>query len=144
MDISFLASYFVPVVVGICLCTGYVIHQFAPDAANKYIPACMALEGVLIAVWVQGGVTPDVLLGGMVSGLASTGMWELFKQLIQPAATTATTTAPVVATESAAAVTNPAPAVTNPTTTSTDAESVAAATTAATADTTDTTTDKEA
>jgi hypothetical protein len=83
MDISFLTSYLVRVIVGICLCVGYVLHDVVTsDKVNKFIPAIMAALGIVIAIWVNGTVTPDIALAGMFSGLASTGMYELFKQLI--------------------------------------------------------------
>ena len=45
----------------------------------------MALLGVAINVWVNAfAFTPEILLGGLASGLASTGMYEAFKQFIKP------------------------------------------------------------
>jgi hypothetical protein len=39
--------------------------------------------GVLLALWMNwGNFTPEVLLTGLVSGLASTGLHQAFKQLI--------------------------------------------------------------
>ena len=44
----------------------------------------MAALGTALNVWLNGfSVTPDILLGGLVSGLASTGMYELFSQFIK-------------------------------------------------------------
>lgn len=83
MDVSALSSYAVPVIVGICVCVGYVIHSVVPsDGINRYIPLVMAVLGVALNCWVAGSVSPDVILGGMFSGLASTGLYEAFKQLI--------------------------------------------------------------
>lgn len=83
MDISTLSSYAVPVIVGICVCVGYVLRSVVPtDKVNKYIPLIMALLGVGLNCWIAGSVSPDIILGGMFSGLASTGMYEAFKQLI--------------------------------------------------------------
>ena len=81
---DFLNDYMVLIVVGICLCVGYVIkHCITTDKINKFIPLIMAVLGVLINVWVNEFVfTPDVLLGGLASGLASTGMHQLFTQFI--------------------------------------------------------------
>lgn len=77
-------DYMVLIVVGICLCVGYVIKHFITTAkVNKFIPLIMAALGVLLNVWVNTfAFTPDVLLGGLVSGLASTGMHQLFTQFI--------------------------------------------------------------
>lgn len=83
MDISSLSSYAVPVIVGICVCVGYVLRSVVPtDKVNKYIPLIMAVLGVGLNCWIATSVSPDIILGGMFSGLASTGMYEAFKQLI--------------------------------------------------------------
>lgn len=83
MDISTLSSYAVPVIVGICVCVGYVLHSVVTtDKVNKYIPLIMAVLGVGLNCWIAGSVSSDIILGGMFSGLASTGMYEAFKQLI--------------------------------------------------------------
>lgn len=82
---EFLNGYIVLIVVGICLCVGYVIKHFIPaKAVNKYIPLIMAVLGVVLNVWVNGfAFTPEILLGGLVSGLASTGLHQAFKQFIK-------------------------------------------------------------
>ena len=69
---EFLNEYLVLIVVGICLCVGYVIKHYIPtDKVNKYIPLIMAVLGVFLNVLVNGfGVTPEILLGGLASGLA--------------------------------------------------------------------------
>ena len=80
---EFLNDYLVVIVVGICLCIGYVIKHLIPtDAVNKFIPLIMAVLGVGINVWLNGEFSPEILLGGLASGLASTGMHQLFKQFI--------------------------------------------------------------
>ena len=81
---EFLQNYIVLVVVGICLCVGYIIKNFIPtDKVNKYIPFIMAILGVAINIWASGwSVTPEVLLGGLSSGLASTGMYEMLRNFI--------------------------------------------------------------
>lgn len=81
---EFLNDYVVLIVVGICLCVGYVMKNLVPsDKVNKFIPLTMMVLGIIINVWVNGfAFTPEILLGGMASGLASTGMHQLFKQFI--------------------------------------------------------------
>lgn len=81
---EFLNDFMVLIVLGICLCVGYVLKHIIPtDAINRFIPLIMAVLGVLLNVWVNEFVfTPDILLGGLVSGLASTGMHQLFTQFI--------------------------------------------------------------
>ena len=80
---EFLNDYLVLIVVGICLCVGYVLKNLIPtDKVNRFIPLIMAVLGVGLNVWLNGAFTPDVLLGGLASGLASTGMHQLFTQFI--------------------------------------------------------------
>lgn len=59
-DLGFLTEFMVPVIVGICLCVGYVVKK-----------------------WINGWtVTAPILLSGLFSGLASTGLHQMFKQYI--------------------------------------------------------------
>lgn len=77
-------DYIVLIVLGICLCVGFVLKHLVPtDKINRFIPLIMAVLGVLLNLWIAGwDFTPQILLGGLASGLASTGMYELFKQFI--------------------------------------------------------------
>lgn len=84
MDLTFLVNFAVPIIVGVCLCVGYVIKNvITTDTINKYIPLIMAVLGVVLNIWINMSFTPEILLGGMFSGLASTGLYEAFKQLIK-------------------------------------------------------------
>lgn len=83
MDIGFLTEYAIPLIVGICLCVGYIIKNLVPsDGINRFIPLIMGVIGVLLNFWVNQQFTAEVLLGGLFSGLASTGLYELFRNLI--------------------------------------------------------------
>ena len=82
MDIKFLTDYMVPVIMGICLCAGYIVKHCVKDADNRIIPTLCAVLGVALAVWMHWpAVTPEVLLQGMASGLASTGLHQAVRQL---------------------------------------------------------------
>lgn len=77
---EFLNQYIVILVVNICLCVGYIIKHSITFIPNKYIPLIMAVLGVLLNIWISGWkFSPEILLGGMVSGLASTGTYEMVK-----------------------------------------------------------------
>ncbi len=79
-----LTQYVVLVVVAICFAVGYVIKNSLDFIPNKYIPLIMAILGVILNVWLNGWVfTPDILLGGLASGLASTGAFEAVRNLIK-------------------------------------------------------------
>ena len=83
MDLNFLNDYMIPVIVGICLCVGYVIKKWIKDVDNKYIPTVCAVLGVILAVWINGwSISPSIILSGLFSGLASTGLHQLFKQYL--------------------------------------------------------------
>lgn len=76
-------DYFVLIIIGICMCIGYIIKHLIPsDKINKFIPLVMALLGVIINVWLnEFSFTPEILLGGLASGLASTGTYEGIKNI---------------------------------------------------------------
>lgn len=81
---EFLDEYMLPVVLGICLCVGYVMKRWIQDIDNKYIPTVVAVLGIFLAVWIQDwSVTPQTVLSGLVSGLSSTGLHQLLKQYIE-------------------------------------------------------------
>lgn len=80
---EFLNEYMLPVVLGVCLCVGYIIKQWIKDVDNKYIPTIVTILGVILSAWINEWIfSPEVILSGMISGLASTGMHQLFKQFI--------------------------------------------------------------
>lgn len=82
MDLTFLNEYLILVVVGICVCVGYVLKNSFPSLDNKYIPLIMAILGVLLNIWIVKAISPEIILGGMFSGLSSTGLHQLFVTLI--------------------------------------------------------------
>ena len=84
MDIGILSEFIVVVVIGICLCVGYVIKTSLSFIPNKFIPLILAVIGVILNGWVNNFIfTPEVILGGMLSGLASTGFYEAFRNMIE-------------------------------------------------------------
>ncbi|HHT97450.1 MAG TPA: holin [Clostridiales bacterium] len=79
---EFLQDYLVLVVMGICLTIGYIVKNSLSFIDNKYIPLIMGVLGVVINTWLNGWIfTPEILLGGLASGLASTGAFELGRNL---------------------------------------------------------------
>lgn len=81
MDISFLNEFMVPVIVGLCLCLGFIIKHWIKDVDNKIIPTVCAVAGVLLSVWMNwGAITPEAILAGAASGLASTGLHQAVTQ----------------------------------------------------------------
>lgn len=81
---DFLKDYMVFAVVGICLCVGYIIKKvIAKDVFDRFIPLIVGVLGALINIWINMEVSPEIILGGLVSGLASTGLYEAFRQFIK-------------------------------------------------------------
>ena len=83
---EFLQDYFVPIIAGICLCVGYVLKRWVKDVDNRLIPTVNAVVGLVIALWIHHwAASPEVVLSGLFSGLASTGLYEMFRQLVEGA-----------------------------------------------------------
>lgn len=80
---EFLNDFMIPVIMGICLMVGYIVKHWIKDVDNKIIPTLCAVLGVVVAFWINwGNITPEVILSGLASGLASTGLHQAFTQLI--------------------------------------------------------------
>lgn len=83
MDMSFITDYISPIALAACLCVGYVIKHLVPsEEINRWIPLVAAVLGVLIVAWATWSLTPETVVAGLVSGLASTGLYEAFRNLI--------------------------------------------------------------
>ena len=78
-----LDAYLVPVIVALCLIVGYIIKHWIKDADNRIIPTVVTLVGAAAAIAMNwGAVTVEIIVSGAVSGLASTGLHQMFKQWI--------------------------------------------------------------
>ena len=66
---EFLNTFIMPVIVGLCLVVGYLWKHTA-GADNRFIPLIVTVLGEGLAVWIHWPqITPEVVLGGAVSGL---------------------------------------------------------------------------
>lgn len=83
MNLDFLNDYIVLAIVGICLCVGYVIKSSLDFIPNKYIPLIMLLLGMAVNVGMNLKISVEILLAGMISGLSSTGLYEMFRNFIK-------------------------------------------------------------
>lgn len=62
---------------------GYILKHYIP-LDSKHIPLIMAVVGIVIGIGINGYVSFEVsLLQGMISGLASTGLHQVFAQQIE-------------------------------------------------------------
>ncbi len=80
-----LDKYVVAVVMSACLCVGFIIKNMIPtEKVDKFIPAIVGTLGVFLNSWLNGfTITPEILLGGLASGLASTGAYESIHQFLK-------------------------------------------------------------
>lgn len=85
VDLTFLLDYIDLMNLGICLCIGFALKyaKFFERFGNQYIPLTMLVLGCVISVLTHtDGFSAEAALGGMLSGLASTGLYEMFRNLI--------------------------------------------------------------
>ena len=82
MDISFITDMYIPIIVVACLVIGYICKKWISDVDNKWIPTIVTIVGLVLAGCTVGWTIPS-LVAGAVSGLASTGLHQLFTQLIE-------------------------------------------------------------
>ena len=66
MDLNFLNEFLVVIVLAFCLGIGFIIKYSLDFIDNKYIPLIMGVVGVAFNI----------------SGLASTGLYEMFRNFI--------------------------------------------------------------
>lgn len=81
MDLEFIVNMYIPIVMVICLCVGFVLKRFMPTD-NKYIPLILLMLGAVIACIYHSDISVDHIAAGMVTGLASVGLHQVFAQLI--------------------------------------------------------------
>jgi len=82
-NLQFLRDLYVPIVMAICLCVGYILKHWMKDVDNRIIPTVLAVVGVICACVNAQAVTLEAVASGAVTGLASTGVHQLFKQMIE-------------------------------------------------------------
>ena len=78
-----LTNYLVTEIVIGCLILGFIIKMWVKDVDNKWIPTIVCIVGTAAAVLTNlGNLSLGVFVGGTLSGLASTGLHQMFKQWI--------------------------------------------------------------
>ena len=84
MDLSYLFEYVNLLTLGICLCVGFALKTAFAGFPNKYIPLAALTMGCIINILIslETGINAVVVLGGMISGLASTGLYEMMRKLL--------------------------------------------------------------
>lgn len=83
MDISFVTEYISPIALIVALVVGYIIKNCTKsNELHQLIPLIAAVIGVVICAWGEMSFTPGILAMGLVSGLASTGLYEALRNII--------------------------------------------------------------
>lgn len=78
---DFLTQYYIPIVLVACLVVGYLMKKFMPTD-NRWIPLTVTILGAVLGCIANKGIGLEAIVAGGVSGLASTGLHQLFKQFI--------------------------------------------------------------
>lgn len=82
MNLEFLTNLYIPLVIAVCLAVGYLMKKFLPTD-NKYIPLTVTVLGAILGCIDAHAVTLVSIASGMISGLASTGLHQIFKQILK-------------------------------------------------------------
>ena len=80
MTIDF-ENYLLPVIMIGCLCVGFVMKKWLP-ADDKWIPKVLLILGALSGL-ILFGFDYEGIVKGMLSGLASVGLHQVFYQFIK-------------------------------------------------------------
>lgn len=83
MDLTFITEYISPISLIICLVVGFIIKTCTTnDKVHKLIPCIVAVIGIVICSWDAWTFTPTILAAGLISGLASTGLYEALNNIL--------------------------------------------------------------
>ena len=80
MNIDF-ENYLIPIIMVGCMCVGFVMKKWLPTD-DKYIPTVLAILGAISGA-ILFGLNYEGVVKGMLSGLASVGLHQLFYQFIK-------------------------------------------------------------
>lgn len=80
MNLEVISKLFIPMVLVFCLCIGYLMKNYMP-ADNKIIPTVLFFVGCICGV-ICLGVNFEAVVRGGLTGLASTGLHQSFKQFV--------------------------------------------------------------
>lgn len=84
MDFAALNQYFVAIVMVACLIVGYLIKHtsFLERIPNGDIPFILAIIGGILNIFVSG-LSIESIIYGALTGLASTGLHQAFKNFVE-------------------------------------------------------------
>lgn len=82
MDLSQLTNFISPIILIACAGVGYSLHSLHNKILNSFIPIILATLGITVAIWSLGTFDLNTVVTGMISGLASCGLYEAFKNML--------------------------------------------------------------
>lgn len=87
-DVSTISTMIMPIIIVLCLCVGYIVKNLIPnDSINRFIPLIVGVVGVVAsiisAITTGTPITVELVVGGLVSGLASCAVYDQFKHLLE-------------------------------------------------------------
>ena len=85
MELAYLNEMISPVAMGLALVIGFLIkYAVTNEEINRFIPIICAVVGVIVVACVDiplGSFSVYSVLGGAISGLAATGLFEAFRHM---------------------------------------------------------------
>lgn len=87
-DLSTISTMMMPTILILSLCVGYIVKNLIPnDSVNRFIPLIVGVvglvAGVVSAITTGTPITLELVVGSLVSGLASVSVHEQFKNLLE-------------------------------------------------------------
>ena len=79
MDLS---NFIIVLPCAAALIIGFLVKHAIPVIPNRFIPLICAVIGLGVNIWVNMSFSPEILVTGLVSGVAATGMFEMVRNLI--------------------------------------------------------------
>ena len=79
MDLS---NFIIVLPCAAALIIGFLVKHAIPAIPNRFIPLICAVIGLGVNIWVNLSFSPEILVTGLVSGVAATGMFEMVRNLI--------------------------------------------------------------
>ena len=84
MNFEVFTNLISPIILVACLMIGYILKNLCPsDKVNRFIPLIVGILGIIFNSWALQSFDFNIAMAGMASGLASTGAYEAFKNLIE-------------------------------------------------------------
>lgn len=81
MNLDFIMDMFIPIVLAACLIVGVLLKKWCPTD-NKWIPTILVILGACLGCIATKSISLESIVYGGISGLASTGFHQVFKQLL--------------------------------------------------------------